>query len=300
MLKRIIAFFLLGILAGPLSAQNICLSFDDAPTGDGLRYSGMERAETLINKFKKTGISPVIFCVPNKLDSARLWRLKAYSEAGIKLGNHTCTHGLIEEMGAKGFLRDIFKADSILSQFKSYRKIFRYPYLNEGKTAQTRDSIRNVLIENGFEFGYVTVDTYDWYINSLYQNALKEGKTIDYNVLRDLYIEHIWAGISFYDDIAKKVLGRSPNHVVLLHENDLAALFVDELIDFLKRKGCNFISPDEAYSDKIAYQGMSTLNNNQGKIGAIAKDLSYSGSIWPENEEEEFINKLFEERKAFR
>jgi hypothetical protein len=85
---------------------------------------------------------------------------------------------------------------------------------------------------------------------------------------------------------------------VLLHENDLAALYAKDLIDYLKSQGCKFIAPQEAYSDKIARQGMSTLFNGQGKIGAIAKEMGYKGTIWPITEEEEYIDKLLIEKKV--
>lgn len=299
MYKKII-ILLLSLSFAKLSAQNICLSFDDAPMNDGLRFSGIERTKILIETLKNANISPIIFCVPHNLDSTGNLRLNLYSEAGFTLGNHTYTHKHIEELGTKAYINDIIKADTALSKFGSYRKIFRYPYLDEGKTLQIRDSIRYILIEHGYEFGYVTVDTYDWYINSLYQTALKEGKIIDYEAMKEIYLEHVWSSISFYDGIAKEILGRSPNHVVLLHENDLAALYADELIEYLKTKGCNFISPEEAYSDKIARQGMSTLINNQGKIGAIAKDMGYSKSIWPETEEEDYIIELFKTKEVIR
>lgn len=49
-------------------------------------------------------------------------------------------------------------------------------------------------------------------------------------------IEVLWDAVKFYDKLAKEVLGRSSKHVLLLHENDLAALFVGDLAKFLQKK----------------------------------------------------------------
>ena len=71
--------------------------------------------------------------------------------------------------------------------------------------------------------------------------------------------------------MAKEVLGRSPKHVLLLHENDLAALFIKDLIKHIRESGGKIISPAEAYKDPIADFIPNVLMNNQGRIAAIAK-----------------------------
>jgi peptidoglycan/xylan/chitin deacetylase (PgdA/CDA1 family) len=290
--------FLLLFISVPSFAQNICLSYDDAPRKDGFKFNGIERTTILSGEFNQAGISPIIFCVPKNIDSTGIQRLRDYVKAGCTIGNHSYSHNHISDIGTANYINDVLKADTVLSQLQGYEKIFRYPYLEEGNTQQTRDSIRNVLIEHGFEFGYVTVDTYDWYLNFVIAEAVRNGKKINYEALKEVYIELIWQSLQFYDNIAKSVLGRSPNHVILLHENDLAALYAKDLINYLKSQGCNFITPQEAYSDRIARQGMSTLFNGQGKISAIAKEMGYNGTFWPITEEEEYIDKLVIEKKV--
>lgn len=87
----------------------------------------------------------------------------------------------------------------------------------------------------------------------------------------------LWETIEFYDGIAKKVLGRSPSHVLLLYENDMAALFVDDLVAHIRLKGWEIISPIEAYKDPISRMVPDVLFNNQGRIAAIAhsKGMNY-------------------------
>ena len=79
--------------------------------------------------------------------------------------------------------------------------------------------------------GYVTVDNWDWYIDNLINDAKMEGKKVNLENLKRLYIDHIWSAITFYDKIAVEYLGRSPKHVLLLHDIDTTALFIDDLVN---------------------------------------------------------------------
>lgn len=51
-------------------------------------------------------------------------------------------------------------------------------------TIEIRDKIRDVLKEMGYQNGYVSVDNYDWYMDVLLQNAVKEKKHIHLEKLK--------------------------------------------------------------------------------------------------------------------
>ena len=48
------------------------------------------------------------------------------------------------------------------------------------------------------------------------------------------------------------LLGRSPVHMVLLQETDLAALFIDEAVAALRADDWGIVTADEAYAVPIA------------------------------------------------
>lgn len=85
--------------------------------------------------------------------------------------------------------------------------------------------------------GYATVDNADWYIDDLVQRKKAAGFNLDLEKLRKAYVEILTDSIDFYDRLALETLNRSPKHVLLLHENDLAALFVGALVRELRKKG---------------------------------------------------------------
>jgi len=275
-------------------SQSVALSFDDVPRGKGILFSGSERAQILLEKLKKENVDTVIFfCVGRAIDSAGDARIKMYSEAGHLIANHTYSHKSLDKISAAEYIADIAHADSILNKYKTYTKLFRFPYLHEGNTTGKRDSVRNAIASMNYMNGYVTIDTYDWYIDFLLKEGIKEQKKIDYEKLKKMYVDIMWDGIKFYDSLAQKVLGRSPAHVLLLHENDLAALFIDALIDHIRKNNGRIISPIEAYQDPVSEYIPNVLMNNQGRIVAIAKEKGYNGELSHQSENEEFIENYF-------
>jgi len=59
--------------------------------------------------------------------------------------------------------------------------------------------------------------------------------------------------------------------MLLLHENDLAALYIADLAAELRRRGWTVIPGPSAYEDPIADQLPDTLFNGQGRVAALAE-----------------------------
>lgn len=299
-----IRFLLLVLICSPIVpatyAQEIALTFDDAPMEDGAYFTGNERTDRIIAQLKTNNVKEAAFFVITKNieTNAGLPRLKKYVAAGHVLANHTHRHRWIHQLGTLNYIRDIERADSILKTMKGYSPWFRYPFLDEGRPNSTRDSIRAGLKNLGLTNGYVTVDNYDWHINGQVRKAILDGKKINEDALKQFYIEHIWNSIQFYDNVARQHLGRSPKHVLLLHENDLSAKFIGDLIQFIRSKGWKIISPTEAYTDPIATEIPDVLFNGQGRVAAIARAKGVPvRDLIQESEDEEYLDRVMAERK---
>jgi peptidoglycan/xylan/chitin deacetylase (PgdA/CDA1 family) len=277
-------------------------TFDDVPLSDGAIYTGTQRSSKIIETLKKHRIKQAaFFVVTSQINSESLQRLKMYSDGGHLLGNHSHSHNWIRTMGTANYISDIQKADSILkSTMLPYEPWYRYPFLDEGPTKTSRDSIRAALAALSLMNAYITIDNYDWYINSALGKAVNSNAKINYGELKKFYIEHVWNSIQFYDNIGRQALDRSPRHVLLLHENDLAALFLDDLIQLLKDKGWKIISPEEAYTDPIAKETPDVLFHNQGRLGAIAfaKGIKPAALV-QQSEDENYLDQLMAKRKVF-
>lgn len=300
----VFALSMLFFTASPAFAQKrIAISYDDVPRGSGAFYTPDDRAERLIGGLKKSGVKQAGFFVtvgnlekPDGVGGEA--RIAAYVAAGHVIANHSFAHRWLKDMTAEDYLADIDKASTWLKGRPGYRPWFRFPFLGERGTGwEQRDAVRAGLRQRGLLNAYITVDNYDWYLDGLANQAKRDGKAMDRNALRDLYVETIVDTSNFYDGLARKTLGRSPVHVLLLHETDLNAAYISDVVAGLRRDGWTIATMDEAYADPIAAVEPDTLFLGEGRIAAFAqmtgikpKDLVY------ERTDEDVLKTLFNHR----
>lgn len=297
----ILIFLSMSIYSSKAISKEIALSFDDAPRAATPYLNGQNRAEVLINNLAKVNVEKVIlFANSSALKyEVRKSRLLKYANAGHLIANHTHSHKRPSDLGTQGYIDDILKAESYLKEFPNFVKFFRYPYLDYGKTEDLRDEVHNSLEKYEYKIGYVTIDNSDWYMDALLQKAVRSGQKVNIESLRDAYVYMLWDSIKFYDELAVKLLGRSPKHVLLLHENDLAALFIGDLVKLLRSKGWKIISPEEAYTDNLSRIKPNTLINGDGRIAAIAEAQGFAGPIRDFFQSEKEIEKYFLKKNVF-
>lgn len=301
-MNRILLIISFAVFYASAHGQELAITFDDAPTFNGPIFNGSERTDKILAQLKLHGIEQVsFFVVTGNIDAQGKERLQRYANAGHLLANHTHSHQWIHTIGVNKYCKDIQRADSILRPMRGFVPWFRYPFLDEGRSKPVRDSIRTAIKDLDLMNGYVTIDNYDWYLNSLLKDAVDKKNKINYDELRKVYIEHIWTSLQFYDEVAKQHIGRSPKHVLLLHENDLSALFLGDLISFLKNQGWKIISPRIAYEDAIAIEIPDVLFNGQGRVAAIARSKNVAAKdLVQTSEDEAYLDKLVKDRKIFK
>ena len=272
----------------------IALTFDDAPRPDTAFFTGAKRTETLIKALKEKNIKQAgFFCNTNEFSSEEAKRVGAYAESGHIIGNHGAHHFDYEKVGFDLFTSDFEEAEAKLLKYPTYQKIFRFPYLRQGVIETNRNRVTSYLEGKKYCHGYVTIETYDWHLDQLFQKDLLANIPVDLEKLKSVYLKILLDGISFYDNLAVQVLKRSPQHVILLHENDINALFIGELISAIEANGGKIIPLSEAYQDPISQHQFDLIPFSQRRIRAIAKKEKFSGStvsIW---EEEDEITKLY-------
>jgi peptidoglycan-N-acetylglucosamine deacetylase len=282
---------------GWVAAREIALSFDDAPRPANALLTVEQRADRLISALRRAGVEQAVFFANSaRIDQEGADRLRAYARAGHLIANHSATHRHLRAIEAEAYLEDIADADRVLRDYPNFRRWYRFPFLDEGDTPEKRDAVRAGLERMNYRQGYVTIDTYDWYIDSLAQRALRDGESVNMDALGALYVEVMLASANFYDQLAVTHLGRSPRHVMLLHENDLAALFIDDLVEALERDGWTIITAEAAYEDPIASQSPETMLLGQGRVAALAHDAGAPrAAIFGPYEEEAELDAMFAE-----
>ena len=264
----------------PPGVKQIALTYDDAPLGDGPRYTGAERTEALIAELAEAQSGPVAIFVTTRgfeLDQGSE-RIAAYAAAGHYIANHSDQHMWGSRTPTEDYIADIDRAEAKLAKFDNRRPWFRFPFLDEGgqgdanRSGEKRDAYRAALAERGLISGYVTVDTYDWHLDSLWSQAVRDGRAIDLDALSEVYVDMVVDAANHYDQLSQRVLDRSPAQVLLLHENDLAATFTVDMIETLRADGWEIVDPDLAFADPIVNQIPATLHSGGGRISALAMD----------------------------
>ena len=255
-------------------AKQIAFSYDDAPMPDSPAMSGQARTDLLLRELKNAGVKDALFFVTTKhiVDESSKKRIEKIIANGFHIAHHSHAHESANQLSVEDYLQDFDQADAVLNNFDNYLKLHRFPFLHHGKTASDQQQLRQALEERGFKDGYVTVDNAEWYLNHLYVQAIKEGQAVNMDALKQLYIETMMAGIEYYDTLAVSTLKRSPSHVLLMHANDISAIFAGDLARALTEAGWEIISPKLAYQDPIANITPKTHYLKQGRVAALAHD----------------------------
>jgi peptidoglycan/xylan/chitin deacetylase (PgdA/CDA1 family) len=300
--KLILALAMLGALPATAGTKRIALTFDDVPRNRGAFLTPDQRTEMLIASLRKAGVGQAAFFVnPGFLlredGKGGEGRIDAYVAAGHVIGNHSWNHPHLNAMSAEDYLANIDKADAWLRQQPGFRRWFRFPFLDEGGADKVkRDAVRAGLKARGYSNGYVTAEASDWNMEALTIAAAKAGKTMDMDALKLLYVESHVQAADYYDGLALKVWGRSPIHVMLLHETDLAAMYIPDLVAALKADGWEIVSADEAFADPISQIFPDTPSAQGTLTEAAAWEKGLPAPRWYERNDIPLANRLFAER----
>jgi hypothetical protein len=132
--------------------------------------------------------------------------------------------------------------------------------------------MREWLNSARYRNGFVSVDNDDYYFSERVSQAKDLGKKIDLKEVEALFVSHVAGAADFYDALAVKTLGRSPKHVLLLHERDVTVMFLGGLVSELKSRGWKLISATDAYQDEIYSSQPKNTYSGNGLIAQLAME----------------------------
>ncbi len=304
MLRRLLLpLLILLLLPVPATAQKmIALSFDDVPRGRGAFFTPEERTQRIIAELKKAKApQAVFFVVPGAIGHGDgiggAERIAAYVAAGHVIANHSNTHPHLSAMTAEAYLADIDAAELWLKGRPGYRPWFRFPFLDEGgKEKVKRDALRAGLATRGLRNGYVTAESSDWHLEALTRDAVRAGKAVDRKALGNLYVTWHVEAADFADAMMQRVTGRQPVQMMLLHETDLAALHIGDLVRALRKAGWTVVSADTAYADPIGQEMPDTPVANGTLTEALAWQAGVPAPRWYRYNQTDLATAVFRDK----
>jgi peptidoglycan-N-acetylglucosamine deacetylase len=280
--KYITAFIAVFFLGGAFASldkkksKTIILTIDDTPLpGTKLFKSPSDRAKAIIETLAEKKAYATVFVVGDHLREFTSNCLEVYDTSSrIVIGNHTQHHSSLSKVGAGPFIKEILETDLQINRYKRFKPFFRYPYLDIG-TAQKRAQI---LTKTQYATVPVTIPDYDYEINKLVRKALYKKKAINFDKLRRFYLSHMMENVN---TLASNFIDESGAHVLLMHDNDLTALYLGDLIDALRSEGWEIISIEEGHG-KYAKLNRDVKPNIMKTIKAVSKEFREAEVISPD------------------
>lgn len=252
----------------------ISFTFDDGMPSDIGEYKLEIWNQLLLDNLEEYNLKAILFSSgANKTSEKGKYVLTTWNNSGHFIANHTFNHPNFNSKNTslETFKLELTKNDSLIKTYSNYLPYFRFPFLKEGNTKEKIEEFRAFLKEQGYKNGHVSIDASDWYIDSRLVSRLKENPNADISGFRDYYINHLFNRALFYDSLSFQLTNRQINHVLLLHHNLAAALFLGDLIKHFKDNGWEVIDADEAYKDNIYNEVPNNIPAGESLIWALAK-----------------------------
>jgi peptidoglycan/xylan/chitin deacetylase (PgdA/CDA1 family) len=258
----------------------VAVTIDDFDLADTALLTGLERDRRIRrilarHRIKAAGFPAGKYVRGTASDEV----LRSWSSEGHIIGNHSFSHSYYGTDDPDAYMADILKCEALLSGYSGFRKLFRYPYLAEGKTAQARDALRERLDAAGYRNGQVTIDNSDWAIDARLRKHLAQDPKADLEPYRRFYLQHMWERATFYDGLAQKLFGASIDHTLLTHHRLTTALFLGDLLKMFRRNGWRLIDAQTAFKSPIFALEPKSLPSGQSLMWAVAKERGGYDSI---------------------
>ena len=257
------------------SMPMLSITIDDPNTESSSRLSWQQKDDAILSALAKKGLQAALFVCGKRVDNQEgRSLLEKWDSAGHLICNHSYSHLYFHsnKLSLEGYEKDMLKCDSLISSYRNFTKLFRYPFLKEGNTIEKRDGFRKLLDSLDYKNGYVTIDASDWYISSRLEDTLKVNPDADITPYKEFYLDHMYKRALFYDSLAFQLTGRHIKHTMLLHHNLINALFIGQLIEIFQNKGWVFVNAKDAFNEELTPGAPDILPAGESLVWAMAKE----------------------------
>ncbi|MGI8898298.1 MAG: polysaccharide deacetylase family protein [Pyrinomonadaceae bacterium] len=255
--------------------RTVAVTIDDLPVislrSDLTTQTAITRK--LLRAIKSHQVPAIGFVNENKLltngqrDERRVALLQMWLDANLELGNHTFSHPDLHRTPLDTFKEDVIRGEEVTSRLLKAKgrtlRYFRHPFLHAGNNIETKLAFEEFLAERGYRIAPVTIDNSEWIFARAYENAVVRGDKQMARRIAEVYILYMDKKFDYFEQQSKALFGYEMKQVLLIHANALNADYFDRLARMIKKRGYEFISLEEALTDK-AYASADTYAGPAG------------------------------------
>lgn len=238
----------------------MAITFDDLPKSQGMDdIDGARRTtESILRVLKAHNAPAVAFVNEGKLYSGptmvadRAALLKSWVDAGVPLGNHTYSHLDINTVPLEKYQDDVVRGERTYTRLMrgiATERWFRHPYTHTGPTAESKAGLEKFLAGRGYRIAPFTIENSDWLFSNAYAKAKKAGDEGQATKIREAYLAHSDAMLTWFETLAKETFGREIPHILLIHSNDLHTDALDALLTMIEKRGYRWVTLGDAMKD---------------------------------------------------
>lgn len=246
-----IALWAFSVLAAD---REVAITIDDLPRGgdsgcDAAPLLGM--TAKLMTPFREEHIPVTGFVIGSRCQDIQAEALKLWLDAGAELGNHTFSHGSLNETPASEYVTDIIRGEAPIATLTGVKpRYFRYPYLQAGKEVQAHQLVIDFLNSHGYRNAPVTLDNSDYMFARIYAVALEKRDADLARRIAETYLAYMESIFEFFEKRSVEVTGHEVHQTLLIHASQLNADEMPHLLAMMRRRGYRFVSLDRALEDE--------------------------------------------------
>lgn len=257
----ILVFCFSGFAFGQLERRTVAVTIDDLPVVStrGDLKNRQEITKRLLAHIKNAKMPAIGFVNENKLyadgklDEQQVNLLRMWVNAGLELGNHTFSHRSLNQIPLAEYQSDLLKGESVtrdlLRSKKKTIRFFRHPFLQSGRSMETKAQFNSFLKQHGYTIAPITCDNADYIFSRAYDIAFDRRDMALMKKVGDAYVPYMEAKLEYWERQSQKLLGREMSHTLLIHANFINSDYLDDLAAMFKKRGYKFVSLEEALND---------------------------------------------------
>jgi peptidoglycan/xylan/chitin deacetylase (PgdA/CDA1 family) len=253
----------------------IAVTMDDPSTSLSRNVSWKEANRNLLDTLERWNLKIALFVCGMRIDSTQGKELVGqWDEAGHLICSHSYSHFNFNssKTSYEDFASDFERNEPLVTHYHRFTRLFRYPFLKEGDSAEKRDRFRDLLKQKGYAAGHVTVDTSDWYVDDRMNVRLDQSPATDLQSYGDYLVAHLLDRAAFYRQLAVDVLGHEIPHTLLLHHRMINALYLEDAIRSFSDNGWQWIDAHRAFDDPLFKRQPQTVPAGESLVWALAKE----------------------------